>query len=474
MRKNTDFTGQLYAIFGSGNASMVTAAILIKSGARVLIWDDNEKRQATIQQAGFDVLHPNSWPWHELNAVVIAKPDTTTLTLSDPIFQLAQKHKVALISDVEILVNILDGFPAKLKPKIIAVTGSNGKSMMVDLLAHMLQEAGKRVAIGNQTSHPALQVFAKELPDFIILEMTARKLAFTKTLAADASIILCIRDSDRRFFKTRERCLRSYLRVFRNQKNNEAMIIGADDLAGQKICTALTAGTSAQDGVSENIIPVSGEAALGQGIFSLQGHAFDARDGKTALLGELTMAPIAQGKHGNLIISACYAAGLHFGLNETQIAKSVQSWAGLDGRMHRAGIDNNIQYIDDSMAKDPAASAAALGSAKTIFWIVGGAVSYRDYSAIEPYAENIQKAFYFGTAGKKAHDLTNFGYDRAIVPALDEAILQAISEAQHFAHQNPEQSVTVLFSPAMPSPKQAAFAKLYSSILSAREERGVA
>src|SRR5699024_9235027 len=100
----------------------------------------------------------------------------------EPFLRGLQAHGVPLVSDIELFARVVD------RP-VVAVTGTNGKSTVVSLVAAMARAAGRRVALGGNFGTPALDLLATDI-DVYVLELSSFQLERTSSLAPEVAAVL--------------------------------------------------------------------------------------------------------------------------------------------------------------------------------------------------------------------------------------------------------------------------------------------
>ena len=151
-------TGAKVAILGLGRSGLSAARALRAGGAHAVCWDDNPAARVAADAEGFDCvdfLKPNAF---EAVARVIVSPGIAHLyPAPNPIIVAAQDAGIAVDNDIGLFfqsfaTSAWDDFD--LVPKVIAVTGSNGKSTTSALIHHVLKHAGRPAQLAGNIGQP--------------------------------------------------------------------------------------------------------------------------------------------------------------------------------------------------------------------------------------------------------------------------------------------------------------------------------
>ena len=135
--------GSTHAVFGLARSGLATARALVAGGAEVRLWDDNEASRLAAEQAGFKTLPLNDATLAGCAALVLAPGVPLTHPVPHDCVAAAKRVGVPVIGDVELLLR-------ELSPVVYGITGTNGKSTTTALLGHVLNAAGRSIAIGGK------------------------------------------------------------------------------------------------------------------------------------------------------------------------------------------------------------------------------------------------------------------------------------------------------------------------------------
>jgi len=437
----TTYRDQTLAIFGLGRTGITAALSLQKAGADVLAWDDNADTRAAALEAGVTLSDLNTADWRYIDALLLSPGVPHHLPEAHWSATAARDADTPIICDVEIFAR--DMAARTPRPKIIAITGTNGKSTTTTLIGHILTHAGRDAHIGGNIGRGVL-----DLPEptdkarretIYVLELSSYQLERSPSLHADAAILLNLSPDHLDRHGDMAAYTAAKLNIFANQTTPDAAIIGIDTPATRTIYSRL----KARNGRS--IIPVSTQSTVSHGINAVNGRISDTTSRKAVSVIDLTDVPTLTGRHNYQNAACAYAACRTVGLTPEQIARGMQTFPGLAHRMEIVGTAGPVTFINDSKATNAEAALQALRAFPDIHWIAGGMPKA---GGIEPLREtfpNVTKAYLIGSAAQ--------GFARTLdrVPHtlsgdLASAVRCAARDA--FAHGKP---TTVLLSPACAS-----------------------
>lgn len=267
------------------------------------------------------------------------------------------------INDVELFARLND------KP-VLAVTGSNGKSTVVTLLAAALNHAGYRAKLCGNIGRPVLDaLFDGEDADCYVIELSSYQLELCPTLYPRVAAVLNVTPDH----LDRYDDFASYAAAKANLvRQSSICILNGDDEA----CVAM-----AEDG--QNIIYYGSSATLpnrvADGKIWLHGHA--VLDVNRLRLG-------GSHNHANVLCTLLMLEA--YGVAPQQVLAALETFAGLPHRMQLVAEEGGVRWYDDSKATNIGAAAAALaGIDGAVVLIAGGVGKNQDFSLL---ARELQQA----------------------------------------------------------------------------------
>jgi UDP-N-acetylmuramoylalanine--D-glutamate ligase len=436
----TCFEGRTVAVFGLARSGLAAARSLIAGGARVAAWDENPAAREAAAAEGLELVDLAAADWSSFAALLLSPGVPLTHPTPHWTVEKAQAAGVEIVGDIELFARAVAMAPDHKRPRIVAITGTNGKSTTTALIGHVLSAAGRDARVGGN-----IGVGVLDLPDMhggavYVLELSSYQLDLTSSLKPDVAILLNVSPDHLERHGGMEAYLAAKRRVLLGQGHGDTAIIGVDDPFGQQICTEITAANR------RTIWPISARKSIGKGIYALQGRLYDATDGRVTEVADLTAARSLPGRHNWQNAAAAYGAARALGVSVADAVEGLMSFPGLAHRMETIGAIGNVRFVNDSKATNADAARQAMSSYPRFYWIAGGRPKT---GGIEPLADlfgSIARAYLIGEA-EEAFAATLEGrapYARA--GALEGAVRAAFADARKEGGE-----AIVLFSPACAS-----------------------
>ena len=442
MIKAETFCGQTVAVFGLGRTGVSAALSLVAGGATVLAWDDNAGSREAAQQKGVPIKDLSKADWSNIDEFVLSPGVPHRLPRPHWSAEAAIASGVPIICDIEILAREVAAKPELERPKIIAITGTNGKSTTTSLIGHILTECGKDAQIGGNIGRGVLDLDRMHKGTYYVIELSSYQLERTHSLRANAAVFLNLSPDHLDRHGTLEDYGLAKQAIFANQTKSDAVVVGVDDAYGKALCTQL----KVKNG--RNIIPISARRAAGHGVSVLGGKLFSNLSKKSVQICDMKDAAALEGRHNWQNAAAAYAAVSSLGLDPKEIGDAILSFPGLAHRMETVGTLRNVRFVNDSKATNADAARQALASYKNIYWIAGGVAKEGGIDPLKELFSNVRAAYLIGEAA------TDFAktLGSAKTPCQDKKTLEmALLCATKDALESGLENQIVLLSPACAS-----------------------
>lgn len=428
------------AVVGLGKSGLSAARALCRSGARVLVWDDNDSARAEAEAESLLVRAPERINWAAMDALVLSPGIPHTFPTPHPAARMAKDAGVPIIGDVELLAT-----SSAQAPKI-AITGTNGKSTTTALVGHILGHCGRDVEVGGNLGPAICDMAMQEQDAAYVLELSSYQLELCPSARFKIAVLLNItpdhldRHGGMHGYKAAKK------NIFRAQGVGDTAVIGVDD----DICRGIHEELKARNG--RRIVPISSTHEAPGGVY-VDGHKLidDLNGGKWAVmdLGHLANLP---GSHNAQNIAAAYAVAKSMGVDTDDIVKAIENFPGLAHRQERLGVFDGVTIVNDSKATNVEATAKALACYDNIYWIAGGRSKESSdgkggLEGLAPALGSVRRAFLIGEAAETVASWLDGKVKADICGDLEAATQAAIAAA----HEERLEGATVLLSPACAS-----------------------
>jgi UDP-N-acetylmuramoylalanine--D-glutamate ligase len=435
------YEGKDVGVFGLGRTGISVAKALMAGGARVYAWDDNEASRNAAAAAGVPLVDLNRRDWQTFAALVLSPGIPYRFPEPHRIVRMAQLVGVPVIGDMELFARAVADLAPFDRPKIVGITGTNGKSTTTALIGHILRQAGKDVRVGGNIGVSVLDLEKLHGGAIYVLELSSYQLDLVETLKCDVAVLLNITPDHLNRHGGMDGYVEAKKRIFRNQGPDDWSVVGVDEFRTQVICTKLAA-----EG-ARHVIPVSAEMGLGRGISVLDGLLCDSMMGRGGTPTSIRSAKALPGRHNHQNAAAAYAACRALGLDPRDILAGIMSFGGLPHRLEQVGEVNGVRFINDSKATNAQATEQALRAYPNAFWIVGGRPKEEGIDDLQPYFPQIRKAYLIGESSEAFGRVMDGKLKHEKCKTIDVAVEAAYRDAAASGDPAP----VILFSPACAS-----------------------
>jgi len=434
------FEGRTVAVFGLARTGLAAARALVAGGAQVVLWDEKPTARKAAEEAGLPVEDLAAADWSRFAALMLSPGVPLTHPAPHWTVEKARDAGVEILGDIELFARTVNAAPDHKRPKIVAVTGTNGKSTTTALIGHLCAQAGRDVRIGGNIGFGVLGLDDMHGGAVYVLELSSYQLDLTSSLHPDVAIILNVSPDHLDRHGGMEGYVAAKRRILLNQGKGDTAVIGVDDPWGARICTEITAANR------RTIVPISASKAMGRGVYALDGLLYAATGERAAEAADLKRARSLPGRHNWQNAAAAYAAAKGVGIAADEAAEHLMTFPGLAHRMETVGTIGKVRFVNDSKATNTDAARQAMSSYPTFYWIAGGQPKTGGIDALADLFGRVEKAYLIGEA-VEAFAETLKG-KAAVVQAgtMGVAVAQAFADAQASGHD-----AIVLLSPACAS-----------------------
>ena len=434
------FEGQRVAVFGLARSGLAAARSLKAGGADVAAWDEAKPAREAAAAEGFALVDLASADWSGFAALVLSPG--VPLTHPEPHWTVkkAKEAGVEIIGDIEVFARAVNAAPSHRRPKVVAITGTNGKSTTTALLGHMLTAAGRDARIGGNIGLGVLGLDDMHGGAVYVFELSSYQLDLTSSLKPDVAILINITPDHLDRHGDMEGYVDAKRRVLLNQTAGDTAVIGVDDAWCQRICTEITAANK------RTIWPISARRAMGRGVYALQGVLYDATGERVIEVADLLRARSLPGRHNWQNAAAAYAAARALGLSVEDAATGLVTFPGLVHRMETVGEIDGVRFVNDSKATNADAARQAMSSYPSFYWIAGGRPKAGGIEPLEDLFPRISKAYLVGEAANEFARSLEGKAPYRLSHTIDAAVAEAFADARATG-----EPAIVLLSPACAS-----------------------
>lgn len=428
------FKGKKVAVFGLARSGTAMIEALQLGGAKVHAWDDAGPSVEKARAAGLPVCDLHALDFSGLDALILSPG--VPLTHPEPHWSVkkARHAGIEIIGDTEVFAREV----RKSGAKIVAITGTNGKSTTTALTGHLFKQAGRDCDVGGNIGTAVFLMRPPVKDRIYVLELSSFQIDLMPGLHPDAGILTNITPDHLDRHGTMENYAAVKGRMFARLGPGDTALCGVDDPWSAGIAAGISTGA--------DVRMVSVLRPLLEGISAPDGVLFDWRGGKEMARIDLREMPALRGAHNWQNACMAYGAAYALGLSVAEIERGMKSFPGLAHRMQQVATVRGVPFINDSKATNADAAEKALAAFDRIYWIAGGIAKAGGIEPLRQYFSKIAKTYLIGqaseefaaTLGDNPHELCG---------TLENAVVAAARDATTDARKG----AVVLLSPACAS-----------------------
>ena len=427
------YKGERVVVMGLGKSGLSAATSLRASGADVQVWDDKEAAVNDMVAKGFHKLDDQSLAG--VKALVWSPGVPHTWPRKHPLATQARAKNIPITCDVDLLAE------AQSAATFVGITGTNGKSTTTSLVAHLLQHAGRKTAVGGNLGTPALDLDTLGSDGTYVLELSSYQLELVPHLACQVAVLLNITPDHLDRHGGMDGYIAAKRHIFEHQRDPRVAVIGIDDSHSASLADAL-----ARIG-GHRVIPISAQHKT-NGVYVVDGMLVDATSGTPVNVLDLRTVARLPGAHNWQNAAAATAVARALNIPHDVIAAGIKTFPGLKHRQELVGVVDNTAFVNDSKATNADAAEKALVCYDNIYWILGGQAKEGGITPLAPLFPRIRHAFLIGEA---ADDFAKVLQGRVPFTHFRQDMGAAIEAAGRMALADKLPGATVLLSPACAS-----------------------
>jgi UDP-N-acetylmuramoylalanine--D-glutamate ligase len=367
-------------ILGIGKSGVAAANLAIKLGYNVFASDSREKKIKNLNKKVVKELGGHSDKI--LNSDVIIKSPGVHSDI--PILKKARFQKIKIISE---LAFSLENSKHR---KIIAVTGTNGKTTVTDLISKIIKSEHKDSIVSGNMGFPLADKALKTAETtFITMELSSYQLGDTPDFRPDISVLLNVTPDHLEYHKTMQAYLRAKENIFINQRDGDFTVINYDD----KICRKISEKTKAE-------VIFFSKKPLKKGVFYDSGNiVINVKEKHYVIKPKINIVGMHNIENILAVVTASYVAGV----KPAVVEKIVSKYKGVEHRIEFVKTLNGVDYYNDSKSTNVDSTRVALESfEKNILIIMGGRDKGIPYTPLKDLVkQRVKSIFLIGEASDK-------------------------------------------------------------------------
>ena len=366
-------------ILGAGESGVGAALLAKQKGYNVFVSDASAIKP--IYQSELEANHiPFESGTHDLERIL----EADEVMKSPGIPEKSELVKQIRAKGIPVISEIEFGYRYKGASKIIAITGSNGKTTTTSLLYHICKVAGQDAAIVGNIGFSFARQIAQDPKALYVIEVSSFQLDDIHSFRPDIAILLNItEDHLDRYNYQFENYIKSKFRIIENQTEQDCFIYCIDDEVVVKHLELLTTHT--------NLLPFSMKQELKKGGYIKNEQMMLKIQEERVTMSIYDFA--LKGKHNAYNTMAASIAASTLGIRKEKIREAVSNFHSLEHRMEFVATVKGVDFINDSKATNVNSTWYALESMqKPTILILGGVDKGNDYALVADLVKDKVKA----------------------------------------------------------------------------------
>ncbi len=385
-------------VYGLGDSGRAVIKILQEKSAYVSFYDEDVR---FFDQIGFE-RNPEEKDWD----LVVISPGVKCR--DNTLLQRFQERKIPVISEIDFAYLNSRG-------KIVAVTGTNGKTTVCMLVNKILKSAGYETFLCGNIGLPFSAVCEKTTKDSVVVcEVSSFQLETSRFFRADVACVLNVQPDhlDRHGSFEEYMCVKS--KIADNLKRKDVLILNLDDQNARKI-------------EHRNCLYFS-KNKIKKGVYVWKNQIYA---GKRKIVSISDIPLLGEKNLENVLASVAICS--QFKLPPSAYFEPIKTFLPASHRMEKVGEMNDVVFIDDSKATNVASTIACVEAfkGKSILLLMGGEGKDINYDDLFCRQFAVKKVICFGQEREKiAESARKYGYSRAVFEKFYDAVQFCIKDAE--------------------------------------------
>ena len=362
--------GKKVLVIGAARSGIAAAKFLLSQGAVVALTDQKpiEKwapEALALKESNVGLLpgEPPSWLLDQLDLVIVSPGVPATII---PI-RYAERAGAEVIGEVELAYRYLKG-------RVVAITGSNGKTTTTSLIGELLRDAGLRVQVGGNIGKPLISMIETSHDDgWTVAELSSFQLETIRTFRPSIAVVLNVTPNHMDRYETFNNYAAAKHRIFMNQTAEDTAVLNADDRMVSSWASGLRA----------NVLSFSVRQEVDNGVF-LRGRELVYHGQVLLNVDEMKL----RGMHNVENVAAAFAAGIAAGASIESMNGTAKRFDPVEHRLEFVTEIEGVKFYNDSKATSVDATLKALEAFAhepgKVVLILGGRGKKAPYAPLEP------------------------------------------------------------------------------------------
>lgn len=429
-----EFQEKNVLVFGSGKSGIAAAELLEKQNANIFVFEGNEKQSvAEIKEKSESFakaeIYVGTLPeevMDKLDFVVLSPGVPTDL----PLVNAMRDKKITIIGEIELAYQVAKG-------KILAITGTNGKTTTTTLVGEILSNYFKDVKVVGNIGIPYTSVAADTTEETVTAaEISSFQLETIVDFAPDVSAILNITPDHLNRHHTMECYIRTKEAITTNQTNDEVCVLNYED----EVLRAF--GESAP----VHVVWFSSARKLAEGFYLDGEEIFYAHDGNTEKVINVNDLNLL-GRHNYENVMAATAMSVNFGVPMEKIVEVLKRFQAVEHRIEYVIEKRGVRFYNDSKGTNPDAAIQGIRAMNRPTLLIGGGYdkqsTYDEW--IDAFDGKVKKLVLIGQTAEKIEVCAHkHGF-------MDTVRCETFEEAIRYCYDHAVSGDAVLLSPACAS-----------------------
>ncbi|HKU21995.1 MAG TPA: UDP-N-acetylmuramoyl-L-alanine--D-glutamate ligase [Terriglobales bacterium] len=408
---------QRVLVVGLGKSGVASALFLKSQGARVTVSDTKSQDElrgeipklldagVTLETGGHG---ERTFGGQDLIVVSPGVP------VDVPLLEQAREQGIPVIGEIELAARFLKG-------RLVAITGSNGKTTTTALTGEVISMGGRESLVGGNIGTAAISLVDQSTDDsYVVLEVSSFQLETIESFHPFIAVVLNITPDHLDRHSTFQAYVDAKARIFENQTGEDFAVLNADD----PTCVGLAGRSKARK------IWFSRKKEVEAGAF-LRNGTIVWRDGD-----EREIMPVSEiklkGAHNLENVLAAVCAGMLTQTEPSRIRRAVQEFKAVEHRLEYVATVRGVEFYNDSKATNVDATIKALESfPANIHLILGGKDKGSDYTVLKPLLkERARRVYTIGAAAEKIESHLGGVVEVVRAGTLEAAVKRAAASAE--------------------------------------------